>query len=84
MCPERRSREGRRVAEAEGELAPWRWYTHVFHLEGFLLQFLHCQNVLNGNAVERLVSCGREGLVSRRAQRSMPGREEVFWSPLLR
>lgn len=60
----------------------WRWGTHVLHLEGLLLQLLHCQNVLDGDAVEGRVSCSTEGLMSSRPRGRCWVRRRVRVSPL--
>lgn len=53
----------------------WGKCTHILHLEGLLLQFLHGQNVLDGNAAEWLVPCVErrgEGQARRRRAARIP------------
>lgn len=41
----------------------WNWaIAHVFHSEGLLLEPLHSQDVLDGDAAKGLITCNREGL----------------------
>lgn len=46
----------------KGSLSSWNWAsTHILHSEGLLLQPLHSQDVLNGDATEGLITCNKEG-----------------------
>ena len=61
---------GTRAVEGEPRRAREGQHTHILHLEGLLLQSLHGQNALDGNAAQRLVSCRRQGCVT--GQREAP------------
>lgn len=48
--------------ERKGSLSGWNWAsTHILHTKGLLLQPLHSQDVLNGDATEGLITCNKEG-----------------------
>lgn len=48
--------------ERMGSLSGWNWLsTHILHTKGLLLQPLHSQDILNGDATEGLITCNKEG-----------------------